>query len=95
MPDTIGKVMRKARVDKEIALREHAKKMEIPPSALSGYEHDKAVPSDLILMRASHLLALDYQQLRDLRDNPPPARDHDAELRQAVEAGRAIICRRR
>jgi transcriptional regulator with XRE-family HTH domain len=60
---TLGEVLRDARVEAELTLRDIAKKLEIAPSYLSDIENDRRVPSEDVLVRLAEELKLKVDDL--------------------------------
>lgn len=60
---TLGDIIREARIAKERSLRDLAKALEITPSYLSDIENDRRVPSEDVLGKIAKLLGLDHDVL--------------------------------
>ncbi len=63
---TLGEIVRDARLAKEKSLREIAKILDITPSYMSDIENDRRVPSEDVLRKITRLLDLDFDQLMAL-----------------------------
>jgi transcriptional regulator with XRE-family HTH domain len=60
---TLGQRIRDARVAAELALRELARRVERAPSYLNDIEHDRRVPSEVVLRQLAAELNLDADLL--------------------------------
>jgi transcriptional regulator with XRE-family HTH domain len=60
---TLGEIVREARIAKEKSLREVAKTLDITPSYMSDIENDRRIPSEDVLRSITKLLDLDFDQL--------------------------------
>jgi transcriptional regulator with XRE-family HTH domain len=60
---SLGDVLRKARVARNLSLREFAKRVGITPSYLSDIENDRRVPAEEVLRALSKELDLDFDDL--------------------------------
>lgn len=60
---TLGTQIRDARVRAELSLRELARRIECAPSYLNDIEHDRRVPSELVLKKICAELELDEDRL--------------------------------
>lgn len=60
---TLGDLIREARVATKRSLRDVAKTLEIAPSYLSDIENDRRVPAEEILRKMAALFSLDYDDL--------------------------------
>lgn len=63
---TLGEIIREARLAKEKSLREVSKLLEITPSYMSDIENDRRVPSEEVLRNITNLLGLDFDHLMAL-----------------------------
>jgi transcriptional regulator with XRE-family HTH domain len=63
---TLGDVLRQARLDKDLGLRELARHLDKSPSYISDIENDRRVPSEEVLAALAKLLGLDFEQLMAL-----------------------------
>jgi transcriptional regulator with XRE-family HTH domain len=63
---TLGTVIRDARVESGRSLREFAKLLDITPSYQSDIENDRRVPAEEVLHRIAGLLALNFEELMAL-----------------------------
>lgn len=63
---TLGEIVREARIAKEKSLREIAKTLEITPSYMSDIENDRRVPSEDVLRNITRLLDLDFDHVMAL-----------------------------
>src|SRR5262249_41275715 len=63
---TLGDVIREARVRAKRGLRELARELDITPSYLSDIENDRRVPAEDVLRRIAVLLKLDFDELMAL-----------------------------
>lgn len=63
---TLGMVIRDARVKSERSLRELAKLLGITPSYQSDIENDRRVPAEEVLRKTAELLGLDFEELMAL-----------------------------
>jgi transcriptional regulator with XRE-family HTH domain len=61
--ETLGEVLRIARVGADLTLREMTAKLKITPSYLSDIENDRRVPSEEVLGQVASLLKLDIDDL--------------------------------
>ena len=57
---TLGELIREARIAKGQSLREVAKLLEITPSYMSDIENDRRIPSEDVLRNIVKLLSLDF-----------------------------------
>jgi transcriptional regulator with XRE-family HTH domain len=57
---TLGEIIRGARIAKEKSLREVSKLLDITPSYLSDIENDRRIPSEDVLRSIVNLLGLDF-----------------------------------
>ena len=60
---TLGEVVREARTDKSLSLRDLAKRLDKTPSYLSDIENDRRVPSEEVLRNIAVILDLDFNEL--------------------------------
>jgi transcriptional regulator with XRE-family HTH domain len=60
---SLGDVLRDARVKADVGLRDLAKKLDLAPSYLSDIETDRRVPSEEVLRRLSDELKLKFDDL--------------------------------
>jgi transcriptional regulator with XRE-family HTH domain len=60
---TIGDVIRDARMKLDLSLRDVTGKLDITPSYLSDIENNRRVPSEEVLRKLADLLKLDYDDL--------------------------------
>lgn len=60
---TLGNVIRDARVKVKRSLRELAKQLDITPSYLSDIENDRRVPAEEVLKKIAEALDLNYEDL--------------------------------
>ena len=60
---SFGDMVREARLEKDIGLRELAKRLDITPSYLSDIENDRRVPAEQVLSNLSRHLDLDFDDL--------------------------------
>lgn len=60
---SLGEVLRTARVEADITLRDLAKRLDIAPSYLSDIENDRRVPSEDVLARLAAELRLKVDDL--------------------------------
>jgi len=60
---SLGEVLRSARVDAKVSLRDLAKKLDLAPSYLSDIENDRRVPSEDVLERLAAELNLKVDDL--------------------------------
>ena len=63
---TLGEIIREARIAKEMSLREATKLLGITPSYLSDIENDRRVPAEEVLRNIAKLLDLDFDHLMAL-----------------------------
>lgn len=63
---TLGTVIRDARVKSGRSLREFSKLLDITPSYQSDIENDRRVPAEEVLKRIADLLALNFEDLMAL-----------------------------
>ena len=63
---TLGEIVREARIAKGKSLREIAKTLEITPSYMSDIENDRRIPSEDVLRNITTLLDLDFDHLMAL-----------------------------
>ena len=63
---TLGEIVREARLAKDKSLREVSKLLEITPSYMSDIENDRRVPSEEVLRNITNLLGLDFDHLMAL-----------------------------
>lgn len=63
MEKTLGDVVRDARVELGLGLREFAKKLDKTPSYLSDIENDRRIPAENVIEDLAHLLNLDFDDL--------------------------------
>jgi transcriptional regulator with XRE-family HTH domain len=63
---TLGDVLREARLDLDLGLRELARALEKSPSYISDIENDRRVPSEDVLAALAKILGLDFEQLMAL-----------------------------
>jgi transcriptional regulator with XRE-family HTH domain len=63
---TLGEIIREARLAKEQSLREVSKLLLITPSYMSDIENDRRVPSEDVLRNITKLLGLDFDHLMAL-----------------------------
>ncbi len=63
---TLGEIIREARLAKEKSLREVSKLLEITPSYMSDIENDRRVPSEEVLRNITNLLGLDFDHVMAL-----------------------------
>jgi transcriptional regulator with XRE-family HTH domain len=61
--ETIGDVIREARAEFGLSLRDVTKQLHITPSYLSDIENNRRVPSEEVLRKLANLLKLDYDDL--------------------------------
>lgn len=61
--ETLGDLVREARVRKELGLRELARRLKKTPSYLSDIENDRRVPAEDMLRDLARLLELDFDDL--------------------------------
>lgn len=64
--NTLGEVLRDARVQADLTLRELAKKLNITPSYISDIENDRRVPSEEVLQQLAEELKLHFDELMAL-----------------------------
>jgi transcriptional regulator with XRE-family HTH domain len=60
---SLGKQIRKARIDAEHTLRGFARELKLSPSYLNDIEFDRRVPSDEVLRQIADRLALNLDEL--------------------------------
>ena len=60
---SLGDVLREARIEKDIGLREIARQLEKSPSYISDIENDRRVPSEDVLAALAQILELDFEHL--------------------------------
>lgn len=60
---TLGEVVRQARTEKGVSLRQQAGKLGMSPSYLSDIENDRRVPAEPVLESLAELLDLDFDDL--------------------------------
>lgn len=60
---TLGDILRDARLDLDLSLRDLAKKLDVTPSYLSDIENNRRVPSEEVLRSMAHTLRLDFDEL--------------------------------
>jgi transcriptional regulator with XRE-family HTH domain len=60
---SLGDLIREARVAKGFGLREMARKIGKTPSYLSDIENDRRVPAEDVLQDIAHLLDVDFDEL--------------------------------
>ncbi|MGK3962059.1 helix-turn-helix domain-containing protein [Sorangium sp. So ce118] len=63
---TLGEVLREARVQADLSLRDLAKKLSITPSYISDIENDRRVPSEEVLRGLANTFNLDFDHLMAL-----------------------------
>lgn len=63
---TLGEILRDARVKSEVTLRDLAKTLDLAPSYLSDIENDRRVPSEEVLHRLAEVLQLRFDNLMAL-----------------------------
>jgi transcriptional regulator with XRE-family HTH domain len=63
---TLGEIIREARLAKDQSLREVSKLLSITPSYMSDIENDRRVPSEDVLRSITTLLGLDFDHLMAL-----------------------------
>lgn len=63
---TLGEIIRDARLAKEQSLREVSKLLSITPSYMSDIENDRRVPSEDVLQSITKLLGLDFDHVMAL-----------------------------
>jgi transcriptional regulator with XRE-family HTH domain len=63
---TLGEILRDARVKSEVTLRDLAKTLDLAPSYLSDIENDRRVPSEEVLIRLAEVLRLRFDNLMAL-----------------------------
>jgi transcriptional regulator with XRE-family HTH domain len=61
--DSLGDLIRKRRVKKELSLRSLAAQLEITPSYLSDIENDRRVPAEDVVRQIARLLEIDFNDL--------------------------------
>jgi transcriptional regulator with XRE-family HTH domain len=61
--ETLGEQIRRARIGKELPLRELARRLEKSPSYLNDIEHDRRIPSEEVLVKIAAELDLDVDQI--------------------------------
>ena len=64
--NTLGDVIRKARIAGGTSLREFARTLGITPSYQSDIENDRRIPSEDVLKKIAEQLKLDFEQLMAL-----------------------------
>jgi hypothetical protein len=67
---TLGQTIRERREEKDLSVRELAKKAEISPAFLSDVELGRRHPSEETLAKIAHLLGLPVGDLRKLDTRP-------------------------
>lgn len=60
---TLGEILRTARIDKDIGLRDLSRQLEKSPSYVSDIENDRRIPSEAVLIDFARVLELDFEQL--------------------------------
>lgn len=60
---SLGDLIRDARVDAGLSLRELARRIEMAPSYVSDIENDRRVPSEPVLQRIAQELDLNFEEL--------------------------------
>jgi transcriptional regulator with XRE-family HTH domain len=63
MSDSLGDAIRQARLDKDLTLRELARRLNKAPSYLSDIEYDRRVPSESVLKDICGVLELDFDRM--------------------------------
>lgn len=63
---TLGDIVREARLATKQSLREVSKLLDITPSYMSDIENDRRTPSEEVLRNITKLLALDFDHLMAL-----------------------------
>lgn len=60
---TLGDILRDARVELDLSLRDLAKKLDVAPSYLSDIENNRRVPAEEVLGNMARTLKLDFDEL--------------------------------
>ena len=60
---TLGDILRDARPDLHLSLRDLAKRLDVTPSYLSDIENNRRVPAEEVLRSMSRTLKLDFDEL--------------------------------
>ena len=60
---TLGDILRDARLDLDLSLRDLAKRLDVTPSYLSDIENNRRVPAEEVLRSMSRTLKLDFDEL--------------------------------
>lgn len=63
---TLGEIIREARIAKERSLRDVAKQLSITPSYMSDIENDRRIPSEEVLRELAKVLELDIDHVMAL-----------------------------
>lgn len=70
MMKTLGQRIRELREERDLSLRELAKKLGVSAAFLSDIELDRRHPSDNVLAKIAHLLNTSVEELRTLDTRP-------------------------
>lgn len=94
MSDTslFGKLVRKARTEQEIGVRELARRIERSPARVVRLEHDeRPCASDFVILAVSRELGLDSDRMFVLADKTPPdLRPHTPRMCKLYRAVREL-----
>lgn len=60
---TLGDILRDARIDLDLSLRDLSKKLAVTPSYLSDIENNRRVPAEEVLRSMAETLRLDFDEL--------------------------------
>jgi transcriptional regulator with XRE-family HTH domain len=60
---TLGDILREARVDLDLSLRDLAKKLDVSPSYVSDIENNRRVPAEDVLRNMALTLRLEFDDL--------------------------------
>lgn len=69
--ETLGAFIRKLREEKDLSLREFAKKLDVTPPFVSDIELGRRHPSEEVLVKIGQILGVGVDELR-ARDTRPP-----------------------
>lgn len=72
MSKPLGKTIREIREDRDLSLREFAKKLgEVSPAHVSDIELGRRFPSEDLLQRMARVLSVEFSDLKKLDLRPP------------------------
>lgn len=60
---TLGDILRDARVELDLSLRDLSKKLDVTPSYLSDIENNRRVPAEEVLQNMARVFKLDFDEL--------------------------------